>query len=280
MLVNFRYDALSSLLPPCVLDLPQFTGKERDAESGLDYFGARYYGSNMGRFMSPDWAAKAMPVPYAKMNDPQSLNLYNYMLNNPLGGVDADGHDGCGYICSSIIGYVSVYIARHPRLEEASHHITDGPSVTVRAGGGVTSNAIPGVKGEATITGYVKASGKGVGAGVDIKTAGTSGGAGIENTTNVPLVKDSSFVNPLTNSTNSNAGTIGATHSDGTVAGSASSDEVSLGGTYGEGPVVGAEVGSTGAANFLREVGNSIVDDVKDTVNQIKQGIDNLKHPN
>ena len=31
-----------------------FTGKERDSESGLDYFGARYYGSNMGRFMSPD----------------------------------------------------------------------------------------------------------------------------------------------------------------------------------------------------------------------------------
>jgi RHS repeat-associated protein len=32
----------------------KFTGKERDAESGLDYFGARYYGSNMGRWMSPD----------------------------------------------------------------------------------------------------------------------------------------------------------------------------------------------------------------------------------
>ncbi|MHB8889968.1 MAG: RHS repeat-associated core domain-containing protein [Acidobacteriaceae bacterium] len=33
----------------------RFTGKERDAESGLDYFGARYYSSAMGRFMSPDW---------------------------------------------------------------------------------------------------------------------------------------------------------------------------------------------------------------------------------
>jgi RHS repeat-associated protein len=32
----------------------KFTGKERDSESGLDYFGARYYGSNMGRWMSPD----------------------------------------------------------------------------------------------------------------------------------------------------------------------------------------------------------------------------------
>ena len=34
------------------------TGKERDTESGNDYFGARYYASSMGRFMSPDWSAK------------------------------------------------------------------------------------------------------------------------------------------------------------------------------------------------------------------------------
>jgi RHS repeat-associated protein len=54
-----------------------FTGKERDTESGNDYFGARYYASTMGRFMSPDWAAKAMPVPYAKLSNPQSLNLYS-----------------------------------------------------------------------------------------------------------------------------------------------------------------------------------------------------------
>ena len=40
-----------------------FTGKERDSESGNDYFGARYYASSMGRFMSPDWSAKEEPVP-------------------------------------------------------------------------------------------------------------------------------------------------------------------------------------------------------------------------
>src|SRR5580692_1401526 len=62
-----------------------FTGKERDTESGNDYFEARYYSSSMGRFMSPDWSAKEEPVPYAQMNDPQSLNLYAYMMNNPLG---------------------------------------------------------------------------------------------------------------------------------------------------------------------------------------------------
>jgi len=73
-----------------------FTGKERDTESGNDYFFARYYSSAMGRFLSPDWAAKAWPVPYAKLDDPQTLNLYGYLRNNPLGGVDADGHCGKG----------------------------------------------------------------------------------------------------------------------------------------------------------------------------------------
>jgi RHS repeat-associated protein len=71
-----------------------FTGKERDAESGNDYFEARYYSSAMGRFMSPDWSAQEEPVPYAKLDDPQTLNLYSYVLNNPLGSVDPDGHCG------------------------------------------------------------------------------------------------------------------------------------------------------------------------------------------
>ena len=61
-----------------------FTGKERDSESGLDMFGARYYGSSLGRFMTPDWAAKPITVPYANFGNPQSLNLYSYVTNNPL----------------------------------------------------------------------------------------------------------------------------------------------------------------------------------------------------
>jgi len=69
-----------------------FTGKERDAESGNDYFLARYYNSATGRFLSPDWSAKVEPVPYAKLGAPQSLNLYAYVLNNPLNKVDPDGH--------------------------------------------------------------------------------------------------------------------------------------------------------------------------------------------
>lgn len=71
---------------------PCFTGKERDTKSGNDYFGARYYASSMGRFMSPDWSAKVEPVPYSKLDNPQTLNLYAYVGNNPLSRVDLDGH--------------------------------------------------------------------------------------------------------------------------------------------------------------------------------------------
>lgn len=52
--------------------------RQNRIESGLDNFGARYYTSNMGRFMTADWAEKPEDVPYASLGDPQSLNLYSY----------------------------------------------------------------------------------------------------------------------------------------------------------------------------------------------------------
>jgi len=81
---------------PCATSAAQLasrsTGKERDAESGNDYFGARYYASTMGRWLSPDWSEGPEAIPYASYTNPQSLNLYNYVLNNPLRNRDSDGH--------------------------------------------------------------------------------------------------------------------------------------------------------------------------------------------
>ena len=71
----------------------KFNGKERDSESGLDNFGARYNASSLGRFMTPDWAARPTTVPYAVFGDPQSLNLYSYVRNDPISQADADGHE-------------------------------------------------------------------------------------------------------------------------------------------------------------------------------------------
>ncbi len=66
----------------------KFTGKERDSETGLDYFGARYYGSLLGRFTSSDPHNEG-----AQPTEPQSWNSYSYVANNPLRHIDPDGRD-------------------------------------------------------------------------------------------------------------------------------------------------------------------------------------------
>src|SRR5271165_935462 len=74
----------------------KFNGKERDTESGLDNFEARYDASSLGRFMTADWAAKPTAVPYAHYGNPQSLNLYSFTINNPTTFGDPDGHNRPG----------------------------------------------------------------------------------------------------------------------------------------------------------------------------------------
>jgi hypothetical protein len=66
----------------------KFTGKERDSETGLDFFGARYFSSAQGRFTSAD-------VPFAgqQVEDPQSWNMYAYGRNNPLLYTDPTGRN-------------------------------------------------------------------------------------------------------------------------------------------------------------------------------------------
>ena len=76
----------------------RFTGKERDAETGLDYFGARYFSGAQGRFTSTD----PLNVPNLQrlhpeqfthfIGDPQNWNAYSYALNNPLANTDPDGY--------------------------------------------------------------------------------------------------------------------------------------------------------------------------------------------
>ena len=77
----------------------KFTGKERDSETQLDYFGARYYSNGLGRWVSADWSPTPIPVPYADFGDPQSLNLYGYVGGNPASKADPDGH-ACPPVCT------------------------------------------------------------------------------------------------------------------------------------------------------------------------------------
>jgi RHS repeat-associated protein len=65
-------------------DMRQFAGKERDAETGLDYFGARYHRAQSGRFISVD---PVMNIEAALM-DPQRWNRYAYAVNRPFTMID------------------------------------------------------------------------------------------------------------------------------------------------------------------------------------------------
>jgi len=72
----------------------KFEGKERDTETGNDDFGALYYTSRLGRWLSADWSAVPAPVPYANLSNPQTLNLYAIVSDNPETFADLDGHCG------------------------------------------------------------------------------------------------------------------------------------------------------------------------------------------
>jgi RHS repeat-associated protein len=77
----------------------KFTQKERDIETGLDYFGARYYGSTQGRFTSVDPVA----IKLKHLTNPQDLNRYAYVANNPLAFFDPDGREKITIIIRTFI---------------------------------------------------------------------------------------------------------------------------------------------------------------------------------
>lgn len=63
----------------------RYTGKELDDETGLYFYGARYYNPEIGRFMQPDRVLGAF-------EEPLTLNRYAYVTNNPLKYIDPTGH--------------------------------------------------------------------------------------------------------------------------------------------------------------------------------------------
>jgi RHS repeat-associated protein len=67
----------------------KFSGKEREAQSELDYFGARYYGHNQYRFISVDPIINKDEA----LANPQLWNLYAYCGNNPVTFFDPDGRE-------------------------------------------------------------------------------------------------------------------------------------------------------------------------------------------
>jgi RHS repeat-associated protein len=77
-----------------------FTGQRVDTSAGLMYYGARYYDAALGRFIQPDLL---IPDPY----NPQSLNRYAYVYNNPLRYTDPTGH--CP-LCVAAFAYAKIVL--------------------------------------------------------------------------------------------------------------------------------------------------------------------------
>jgi RHS repeat-associated protein len=117
----------------------RFSGKERDSETNLDYFEARYYSGAQGRFTSPDEFKGGIvdaftgqdietntALPYADITNPQTLNKYAYVMNNPLRYTDPTGH------CPMCV----VEVLESPVVQEAIEKATPfiGAALGVAAG--------------------------------------------------------------------------------------------------------------------------------------------------
>jgi RHS repeat-associated protein len=90
----------------------KFEGKERDTETQNDNFGAREYSWRFGRWLSADWSALPVPVPYANLTNPQTLNLYSMVADDPESFADLDGHMfWAPFLGNGPIGDISFLIA-------------------------------------------------------------------------------------------------------------------------------------------------------------------------
>jgi RHS repeat-associated protein len=117
----------------------KFTGQEEDAETGLYYYGARYYDPILGRFISADTIVQN---PF----DPQSLNRYSYCINNPLKYTDPTGHGWWDVVINAAVGAVVGAIAAGIASDWNGDAMLKGAGVGAVAGmvGGAVGGAVSG----------------------------------------------------------------------------------------------------------------------------------------
>lgn len=129
---SYRYDIFGAVRSSTVIDdrgiRNQYTGKELDDESGLMYFGARYYNPEVGRFISADtytWGPDDERVveinklkifyiisKFAAVN-PKFLNIFVYVMNNPIKNIDLDGHEISSDPVSLLFAILGGILAAH-----------------------------------------------------------------------------------------------------------------------------------------------------------------------
>jgi RHS repeat-associated protein len=88
----YPYGGERTVTNTCTQNAYKFEGKERDTETGNDDFGARSYSNRFGRWLSSDWSSVPAAIPYANLTNPQTLNLYSMVADDPESFADLDGH--------------------------------------------------------------------------------------------------------------------------------------------------------------------------------------------
>jgi RHS repeat-associated protein len=122
----------------CTQNVYKFEGKERDAETGNDDFGARYYSNRFGRWLSADWSNAPVPVPYANLSNPQTLNLYAMVSDDPESFADLDGH--CIPWCTALIGAGAGFVGDivYQKIKNPDKPINYKEAVGAAIAGGLT----------------------------------------------------------------------------------------------------------------------------------------------
>jgi RHS repeat-associated protein len=208
----------------------KFTGKERDGESGLDYFGLRYDSSQYGRFMSPD----SMFIGNKLLSSPQDLNLYAYALNNPIHYNDPDGKDwqtawnDVKTFAGSIYGKLSIGAAIEAKVKVGSGE--------AKAGIQAKYSWEQSLNGNGTVSNNI-----GIGA-----KAGVPGGpqSGLSVEVSQVVARVSGDTGKITGKESPTIETVVGTEVK-TIGSSISSENVGLGLEEGPGLLLGAEVGAT-----------------------------------
>jgi len=127
----------------------KFEGKERDTETGNDDFGARYYSNRFGRWLSADWSSTPAPLPYANLINPQTLNLYSMVADDPESFADLDGHDGWDTFIGAVNALASNFVGS-PRVENGSTDFKSGQAL-----GDAISFTVGGATAVTTVVGSV-----------------------------------------------------------------------------------------------------------------------------
>jgi RHS repeat-associated protein len=132
---NLRFESGTT-----TLTTRKFTGYERDA-ANLDYAQARTYAYRRGRFVQPD----PLGLVAGDLSNPQSLNLYSYVGNDPINAVDPNGMllvPIYGRACAGTAGYevCEWYVAGYIDIGGFGGGITGGPGIVEPRSGGEPQN--------------------------------------------------------------------------------------------------------------------------------------------